>query len=95
MGGLPGLSIQGDDAFLLIVNVATAVGGVWLLSASFIGFFFRLLAPAIRVLFGAAGILLLVPQEIAPGFIWTDIAGLALAIPLLASDYAAARKMRG
>ncbi|NIO08825.1 MAG: C4-dicarboxylate ABC transporter permease, partial [Deltaproteobacteria bacterium] len=62
---------------------ATALGGVWLISASVVGYFRRALAPTARVALTLAGILLLVPYGIYPGAILLDVLGLVLAAVLI------------
>lgn len=71
--------------------VATAVLGVWLVSIAFAGYFMRPLGPAMRLLFGVAGILSLIPAGAFPGAVWTDVAGVVLGLGLLAREVAATR----
>jgi TRAP transporter 4TM/12TM fusion protein len=90
----PSLLLQGNDAMLLVVDVTTAIGGVWLVSAAMIGYLFNPLSWAMRALVMLSGILLLIPQELTEGAGWTDVVGAVLAVILIAIDYAAKRKMR-
>jgi TRAP transporter 4TM/12TM fusion protein len=90
----PSLLLQGNDAVVLVVDVATAIGGVWLVSAAMIGYFINLLSWPMRALAMLTGILLLIPQELTAGAGWTDVAGAVLAVALVAIDYSAMRKRR-
>ena len=90
----PSLLLQGNDAVALVVDVATAIGGVWLVSAAMIGYLINLLSWPMRALAMLTGILLLIPQQLATGAGWTDVGGGLLAVLLLAIDYTALRKRR-
>ena len=90
----PSLLLQGDDNVALAVDVSTAVIGVWLVSSAMIGYFINVLGVLLRSLAMAAGILLVIPQELATGFIWTDIVGAALAMVLFASEFINTRRRR-
>ena len=90
----PSLLLQGDDHVALAVDVSTAVIGVWLVSSAMIGYFINALGLLLRSLAMVAGILLLIPQELATGFILTDIVGAALAVVLFASEYINSRSRR-
>ena len=90
----PSLLLQGDDSVTLIVDVATAVFGVWLVSAAMIGYFINALSLAMRAFAFLAGLLLLIPQELATGAGWTDAFGAVLALIFVGSDYSATRRRR-
>ena len=90
----PSLLLQGNDTMLLVVDVATAIGGVWLVSAAMIGYFINPLGMPMRVLTMLTGVLLLIPQELTTGAGWTDVVGAILAVILIAVDYTAMRKRR-
>ena len=90
----PSLLLQGNDAVALVVDVATAIGGVWLVSAAMIGYLINLLSWPMRALAMLTGILLLIPQQLTTGAGWTDVGGGLLAVLLLAIDYTALRKRR-
>ena len=60
----PSLLLQGSTG-QLILDVASALAGVWLASAAIAGYFARVLPPGDRALFAIAGVLLLVPHGIA------------------------------
>jgi TRAP transporter 4TM/12TM fusion protein len=78
------LLIGPADAVALAV--VTAVLGIWLTSIAVIGFFMRPLGGAQRALFGAAGLLALIPASAFPGAVITDIAGAALGAALIARE---------
>ena len=86
--------MQGDDTVILAVDVATAVFGVWLVSAAMIGYFINALNPAMRAFAFLAGILLLIPQELVTGAGWTDILGGVLALIFVVSGYLLTRRRR-
>lgn len=87
----PSLLLQGNDAITLIIAVSTAIGGVWLISAGMIGYFARPMSFIIRMGFFAAGILLLIPHELAPWAIWTDVTGTVLGVLIVSIEILAAR----
>ncbi len=74
----PELLMEGS-ALTIIHTAATAVIGVWLVSAGFMGFFARRLGTVHRMLFMAAGLLLFFPAGGVSYGIWTDVAGACLA----------------
>ncbi len=74
----PELLMEGS-ALEILHTAATAVIGVWLVSAGFMGFFARPLGTVHRVLFMAAGLLLFFPAGGVSYGIWTDVAGACLA----------------
>jgi len=85
----PSLLLQGDNYWSLAIAVASAVGGVWLVSAGMMGYFTRAMDWATRVLFLVAGVLMLIPYEMADWAKWTDMAGLALGIVAMVKEYLA------
>lgn len=74
----PELLMEGS-ALEILHTAATAVIGVWLVSAGFMGFFARPLGTAHRTLFMTAGLLLFFPAGGVDYGIWTDVAGVCLA----------------
>ena len=90
----PSLLLQGDDSVTLAADVVTAVFGVWLISAAMIGYFINALSFVMRALAVLAGILLLIPQELAIGTVWTDILGGILALILIGSDCLVTQKRK-
>ena len=74
----PELLMEGSPLDI-IHTAATAVIGVWLVSAGFMGYFARRLGAFHRTLFMAAGLLLFFPAGGVSYGIWTDVAGACLA----------------
>ena len=72
----------------------TAVGGVWLATIGVIGYFTRTLDSVTRMLFFAAGLALMTPANVFEGGIWTDIAGLVVAVLLFGREFRASRRLR-
>jgi TRAP-type uncharacterized transport system fused permease subunit len=89
----PSLVLQGQT-IELVHDIATALAGVWLVSAGLIGYMFRRLSAGERALLVLGGGLLLFPSTAIPGGIWTDVAGLAIAVPTLVLVYRDARLRR-
>ncbi len=76
------------------LTFATALCGLWLVSASVVGYFQRSLTPAIRAAFTLAGFLLLVPPGAFAGAIIVDLLGFMLAVFLVIRETSAARRLR-
>ena len=74
----PELLMQGS-ALEILHTSGTAVVGVWLVSAGFMGFFARPLGASHRLLFITAGLLLFFPASGHAHGAWTDVAGACLA----------------
>jgi TRAP transporter 4TM/12TM fusion protein len=83
----PSLLLEDTDPWRVTIDVATAIGGVWLMSMAMVGYMLRPLSASMRVLIFAAGVMLLVPYKIAPGGHWTNAAGGVLALMLIAREY--------
>jgi TRAP-type uncharacterized transport system fused permease subunit len=66
--------------------VATAALGIWLGTIGVVGYFYRPVAAWTRAAFVVAGILTLIPADMFPGAIFTDIVGIALGGALLARE---------
>ncbi|WEX10888.1 TRAP transporter fused permease subunit [Chelativorans sp. AA-79] len=60
----------------VIWTLATAILGIYMVTAAIVGFFRRSLNMGERVTIGIAGVLALLPASLLPGFIWTDVIGL-------------------
>jgi TRAP transporter 4TM/12TM fusion protein len=88
----PSLLLKGSPIDVTIA-VATAIGGVWLVSVALTGYFMRPLAT-MRFGFGAAGLLLMIPGGIAWWGPWTDVVGLVAGVALVAYEITAARAAR-
>ena len=87
----PSLLLQGDPLDL-VIDVASAVAGVWILSSAVVGYLFRETPGAVRILMALAGIALLLPRGIDGPIVWVNAAGLVLA--LLAMVYELSRFRR-
>jgi TRAP-type uncharacterized transport system fused permease subunit len=83
----PSLLLEDTDPWRVTIDVATASGGVWLISMAMVGYVLRPASATMRVLIFAAGVMLLVPFKIAPGGHWTNAAGGVLALMLIAREY--------
>jgi len=89
----PSLLMQGP-ALGVVLAVATATFGVWIVSIGIVGYLVRPLNVLERVLFAASGIALVVPADAFRGALATDITGLVLAVALVVRELAAGR-LRG
>jgi TRAP transporter 4TM/12TM fusion protein len=78
----------------IALAVVTAFMGVWLGSIAVAGHFMRPIGPAMRLLFGAAGLLALIPAGAFPGAVWTDVVGVVLGGALMARESLATRRDR-
>jgi TRAP transporter 4TM/12TM fusion protein len=75
--------LMAGDAWLIALDFATAVGGVWLVSAAVIGYAVRRLGAAARLYYGIAGLFLMLPAGAFEEARWFNIAGAAMALALL------------
>ena len=89
----PSLLLQGSPADL-VIDVSTAVAGVWLVSAAIAGYFARILPSVERLAFTLAGAMLLLPRGVGNWVVWVNLAGLALGGALVAREVVAARRRR-
>ncbi len=90
----PSLLLTGSSGEVVLA-VSTAIAGVWLVSIGVTGYLLRPLGPVWRTLFAAAGLALLVPASSFEGAIWSDAAGLAVGLFLVAREFAGARREAG
>jgi TRAP transporter 4TM/12TM fusion protein len=81
----PSLLMNGTP-LAVIWAVLTAAIGIWLGTIGVVGFFYAAVAPLWRVLFIVAGVLTLIPADMFPGALVTDIVGLALGAVLVARE---------
>ena len=86
----PSLLMQGP-AHVIVWAVLTAAIGIWLGTLGVVGFFYRALEGRTRALFVVAGVLTLIPGDMFPGAIFTDVAGLALGALLVARELSRGR----
>ncbi|HEX9836994.1 MAG TPA: TRAP transporter large permease subunit, partial [Alphaproteobacteria bacterium] len=89
----PSLLFRGSPLSVAIA-IATAVGGVWLVSVGLTGYSVRPIGWVLRCAFALSGFLLMIPAGIAWWGIWTDIAGLVLGLALLGGEFGIVRRMR-
>jgi len=89
--GSPSLLLLGSPSEI-IHDVATATGGVLLVSIALVGFLTLTLGWGERFLFLLAGILLLLPASLMPQGVYTDVIGTALAITLIGRQVILARR---
>ena len=90
----PSLLLQSNSVPGTAIAIATAIAGIWLVSAAMVGFISRPLPLAIRAGLLIAGLALLVPHEIAAWALWANVAAAPLGALLLAAELAAARRSR-
>ncbi len=89
----PELLLQGP-AWLIGQTVMTAIFGVWMVSAGFAGYFLQSLHVFERGLFVLAGVALMIPAGATTLGVWTDIAGVILALCLGSRQMIAVRSAR-
>ena len=87
----PSLLMEGP-ALDIAWNALTAGFGIWLGTAGVVGYVVRPVAPAVRALFVIAGVLTLIPADLFPGALFTDVAGILLGAGLLARGLKPARR---
>ena len=78
----PSLLLQGEPLDL-VIDVASAIAGVWMLSAAMIGFLIRETPAIMRIVMAVAGSALLLPRGIDASILWINAGGLTLALPVL------------
>jgi TRAP-type uncharacterized transport system fused permease subunit len=84
------LLLKGDPLFI-VIDFATAVAGVWLISAAVMGYSVRDLGWLDRLVYLIAGICLILPVGAFPAARWMNLAGVLLAIALLVWERALRR----
>jgi TRAP-type uncharacterized transport system fused permease subunit len=84
------LLLAGDPWFVAL-DVATAVAGVWLVSAGTIGYAGRALGWAARAYCALAGLFLMLPAQSFGAARWLNVAGAVMAIGLLLYEKRPAR----
>jgi len=76
------LLMRGEPWFI-VLDVATAAGGVWLVSAGIMAYSVRLLGTAARLYYAAAGLFLMLPAGAFDEARWFNLAGAAMGLALL------------
>jgi TRAP transporter 4TM/12TM fusion protein len=89
----PSLLMEGP-VWLSVWNTARNLLGIFAGTAAVVGFAFTGLATWQRVLFGAAALAILIPQNAFPGAAALDWVGLAAALALLAVNFVMSRPAR-
>jgi TRAP-type uncharacterized transport system fused permease subunit len=89
----PSLLMQGHP-LVIAWAVLTAAIGIWLGTLGVVGFFYAPIPALRRALFIAAGVLTLIPADMFPGAIYTDVVGLALGGALIARELGLVRHTR-
>jgi TRAP transporter 4TM/12TM fusion protein len=82
----PSLLMRGDP-LTIAWAVGTAAAGIWLGTIGVVGFFHRPVAGWLRAAFIVAGVLVLIPADMFPGAILTDLVGLVLGAALLGREF--------
>ena len=77
-----GTLLMDGPPLMILFDFATAVAGVWLISAGLMGFALNPLATAERIYYGAAGLFLLIPLQTLEMGHWFNLAGAAMAAAL-------------
>ncbi len=80
----PALLLQSDSIVDTVLAIGTAVAGVWLVSAGFVGYVVHPVGILQRAVLVVAGLLLLIPPEIGLWALLVNVAGAALAAAVLA-----------
>lgn len=86
----PNLLMQGEAVQVLTALVLACIG-VWIASCGFIGYLFRPIGAAFRLLFVAAGLALLVPGDAFTYGVAINVTGGILAFLLIGREYMARR----
>jgi TRAP-type uncharacterized transport system fused permease subunit len=80
------LLMKGDPLFI-VLDTATAVAGVWFISAAVMGFSLRPLKLLDRLIYGIAGIFLLLPVGAFAEARWFNVAGAVIAVAIVAWEW--------
>ncbi len=79
----------------IIIDVATAVGGIWFVSAAVIGYTTRIVGMFYRLICGVAGLALMIPIGSFAEGRYFNIAGACIAVILLFREYSAHKRNKG
>ncbi|MGA1327385.1 MAG: TRAP transporter permease [Rubrivivax sp.] len=88
----PTLLLQGGSLAETLLTIATAVVGVWFVSAGMIGYGLRSVGAALRFASIVAGSLLLLPPNMAAWAAMANVAGAVLAVGVVSLQWASARR---
>jgi TRAP transporter 4TM/12TM fusion protein len=78
--------LMNADPLTIVWSVTTAALGIWMGTIGVVGFYSGPIPAFRRILFVAAGVLLLIPSDAFRGAVFSDIAGLVLGGALLARE---------
>jgi TRAP-type uncharacterized transport system fused permease subunit len=81
----PSLLMNGDP-LTIVWSVVTAALGIWMGTIGVVGYYSAPIGVLRRILFVAAGVLLLIPSDAFRGAALADVAGLLLGGPLLVRE---------
>jgi TRAP transporter 4TM/12TM fusion protein len=79
---------------VIAIDVATALGGIWLISAGFVGFALRPLTATERATFILAGALLLIPLSLLSVALYLNVAGALLGAALITRQFTLRARVR-
>jgi TRAP-type uncharacterized transport system fused permease subunit len=88
----PSLLLQGTSWVETSLSIATAIVGVWFVSAGMVGYGLRLMSGWLRTVSITAGALLLLPVGMAAWAAYANIVGAVLAVAVTAVGLADRRK---
>ncbi len=89
-----GTLILHGDLFHILIDVATAISGIWFISAAVIGYTMRTIGVVYRALLAVAGLALLIPMGLFAGGRYANIAGACMGAILLLREFSARHKMK-
>ena len=87
----PALIMRGN-AFEIALVMLLSIAGIWFVCAAFTGYAMRVMGPPMRVAFGAAGFLLLMPFQASAINVWLNVLGAVLGVALLLYEFRARGK---
>ncbi|MSQ72457.1 MAG: TRAP transporter fused permease subunit [Betaproteobacteria bacterium] len=88
----PAILLKGSIIDIIIV-MATSLFGIWLICAAMTGYAVRIIGLRMRVIFFAAGVMLMLPHQVSQLVLWLNFAGAALGIALIAYEVATKRRL--
>ena len=89
----PTLLMRGDP-LQIIIDLITALAGVWLVCVGMVGYFVRLIGPLKRLIFAIAGLALLSPAKAFVGGVASDPFGLVLGVILVVREIVWRRRLQ-
>lgn len=86
----PAILMMGDWIDIVIVTLSSLFG-IWLICVAMTGYFVRLLGMPMRVMFFAAGVLLMLPHQVSALVMWLNVAGALAGVALTMFELKARR----